>query len=137
MTDAGVARLAAPCLALDIDATMIDGALVPPDGSVHYRERLLVRDPGVEFITSTVAMRKCVAGNERVRFLGVGCAGPMKRGGEGVSLVSIAVWRNFPSRAHPMATMVYSDDLEIRQSGLGSDGPILGAALVGSWGKTP
>jgi hypothetical protein len=38
--------------------------------------------------------------------------------------------------AHLMATMVYSDDLEIRPSGLGNDGSILGAALVGWRGVT-
>jgi predicted NBD/HSP70 family sugar kinase len=114
MTDAGVARLAAPCLALDSGATKIDGAFVLPDGSVHNRERMLVNDVGVDLITSTVAMLKRVAGNERVSFLGVGCAGPMKRGGEEVLPVNGAAWRNFPPRAHLMATMVCSDDLEIR-----------------------
>jgi hypothetical protein len=33
--------------------------------------------------------------------------------------------------ARTMACMDYSKDLQLRQSGLGGDGPILGAALVG------
>ena len=34
------------------------------------------------------------------------------------------------ARARAMAQLPYSQDLEIRRSGLGSDGPLLGAALV-------
>jgi glucokinase len=99
MTDAGAALLAVPCLALDIGATKIEGALVQPDGTVLSRERLLVHDLGVDLIGPTADMLKRVAGDEPVTFLGVGSAGPMTRGGEEVSPLNIASWRNFPLRA--------------------------------------
>jgi glucokinase len=99
MTDAGAAHHAAPCLALDIGATKIEGALVRPDGTVLNRERLIVHDLGVDLIGPTADMLKRVAGAELVTVLGVGCAGPMTRGGEEVSPLNIAAWRNFPLRA--------------------------------------
>jgi glucokinase len=99
MTDAGAAILAVPCLALDIGATKIEGALVHPDGRVLNRERLLVHELGVDLIGPTADMLKRVAGDEPVTLLGVGSAGPMTRGGEEVSPLNIAVWRNFPLRA--------------------------------------
>lgn len=99
MTDAGVAKLAAPCLALDIGATKIEGALVSPDGRVENRERLLVHDLGADLISPIVEMLRRVAADDSVSLLGVGCAGPMTRGGEEVSPLNIAVWRSFPLRA--------------------------------------
>jgi glucokinase len=99
MTDAGAATFAAPCLALDIGATKIEGALVHPDGRVLNRERLLVHELGVDLIGPTADMLKRVAGDEPVTLLGVGSAGPMTRGGEEVSPLNIVVWRNFPLRA--------------------------------------
>jgi glucokinase len=99
MTDAGAANLAVPCLALDIGATKIEGALVHPDGRVLNRERLLVHELGVDLIGPTADMLKRVAGDEPVTLLGVGSAGPMTRGGEEVSPLNIVVWRNFPLRA--------------------------------------
>jgi glucokinase len=99
MTRAGVALLAAPCLALDIGATKIEGALVQTDGTVLSRERLLVHDLGVDLIGPTADMLKRVAGDEVITVLGVGCAGPMTRGGELVSPLNIVSWRNFPLRA--------------------------------------
>lgn len=98
MTD-GVALDASPCLALDIGATKIEGALVQPDGTVRNRERLVVRELGDDLITPIVAMLGRVAGDEPRTLLGVGCAGPMTRGGEEVSPLNIAAWRDFPLRA--------------------------------------
>lgn len=99
MTYAGAATFAAPCLALDIGATKIEGALVHPDGRVLNRERLLVHELGVDLIGPTADMLKRVAGDEPVTILGVGSAGPMTRGGEEVSPLNIVVWRNFPLRS--------------------------------------
>jgi len=99
MTDAGVAILAAPCLALDIGATKIEGALVQPDGTVLSRERLLVHDLGVDLIGPIADMLKRVVNDELVSVLGVGCAGPMTRGGDEVSPLNISAWRHFPLRA--------------------------------------
>src|SRR5271155_3720598 len=99
MTGAGTATFAAPCLALDIGATKIEGALVQPDGTVLGRERLKVHDAGDDLIGATALMLKRVIGDEAVALLGVGCAGPMTRGGEEVSPLNIAAWRSFPLRA--------------------------------------
>jgi glucokinase len=99
MTVAGTATLAAPCLALDIGATKIEGALVHPDGTVLNRERLKVHDVADDIIGATAQMLKRVIGQESVARLGVGCAGPMTRGGEEVSPLNIAAWRSFPLRA--------------------------------------
>jgi glucokinase len=98
MIDIGVALDASPCLALDIGATKIEGALVQPDGRVMARERLVVQELGQDLMAPTVAMLKRVAGDEHVDVLGVGCAGPMTRGGESVSPLNIPQWRNFPLR---------------------------------------
>jgi glucokinase len=99
MTPAGSATLAAPCLALDIGATKIDGALVARDGAVLRRERLKVHELGRDIIGAAALMLRRVAGDEPVSLLGVGCAGPMTRGGEEVSPLNIPAWRNFPLRA--------------------------------------
>jgi glucokinase len=99
MTRAGTAPLAVPCLALDIGATKFEGALVQPDGTVLHRERLEVHEMGDDLIGPTAQMLKRVSGDETVAILGVGCAGPMTRGGEEVSPLNIAAWRNFPLRA--------------------------------------
>jgi len=98
MTPAGTATNAVPCLALDIGATKIEGALVRRDGTVLNRERLKVHELGGDIIGATTLMLKRVAGDETVALLGVGCAGPMIRGGEEVSPLNIPAWRNFPLR---------------------------------------
>jgi glucokinase len=45
-------------------------------------------------------------------------------------------FENANKSARAVATMHYSSNLEIRKSGLGGDGPILGAALVGWRGES-
>lgn len=98
MIDVGVATDAIPCLALDIGATKIEGALVQPDGTVLGRERLALHDIGDDLLTPICSMLKRVADGASVSLLGVGCAGPMTRNGEAVSPLNIPQWRDFPLR---------------------------------------
>ena len=98
MTDVGEARNAPPCLALDIGATKVEAALVRADGVIGVRERLLVAEHSDGLISAIVAMIQRVIGTERVDVIGVGCAGPMTIGGEEVSPLNIAAWRDFPLR---------------------------------------
>jgi glucokinase len=97
MTFAGVARNAPPCLALDIGATKVEGAIVHADGTLSRRERL-VDDDHQDLFAAIVAMARDVLVGESVAVVGVGCAGPMTRGGAEVSPLNIPSWRNFPLR---------------------------------------
>jgi glucokinase len=98
MSPAGVARNAPPCLALDIGATKVDAAIVHADGSVHARERLEVGDHERDLSEAIAVMARRVMKSETVSLVGVGCAGPMTRGGEEVSPLNIPEWRGFPLR---------------------------------------
>ena len=99
MIDIGVAMDAAPCLALDIGATKIEGALVQPDGKVLCRERYELRELKGDLVSPICAMLQRVAGHTSVSVLGVGCAGPMTGRGHEVSPLNIPQWRDFPLRA--------------------------------------
>jgi len=98
MIELGMARSAVPCLALDIGATKIEGALVRGDGTVLARERLLLHELGDDLITPICLMLRRVAGTSPIALLGVGCAGPMTPEGEEVSPLNIPIWRGFPLR---------------------------------------
>jgi glucokinase len=97
MTSAGVARNAPPCLALDIGATKVEAAIVHADGTLARRERL-IDDDHDDLFAAIVAMARDVLASEPVNAVGVGCAGPMTRGGVEVSPLNIPSWRNFPLR---------------------------------------
>lgn len=99
MSPTGAGDNAAPCLALDIGASKINGALVGADGTILIRERLFVNDLGNDLVTPIVAMLQQLQKSKDVAYLGVGCAGPMTRGGETVSPLNITQWRNFPLRS--------------------------------------
>lgn len=99
MSSTGAGDNAAPCLALDIGASKIDGALVAADGTILIRERLIVNELGNDLLTPIVAMLQQLQKSKDVSYLGVGCAGPMTRGGETVSPLNITQWRNFPLRS--------------------------------------
>jgi len=99
MSSTGAGDNAAPCLALDIGASKIDGALVAADGTILIRERLIVGELGNDLLTPIVAMLQQLQKSKDVSYLGVGCAGPMTRGGETVSPLNITQWRNFPLRS--------------------------------------
>jgi glucokinase len=97
MTAAGVATNATPCLALDIGGTKVDAAVVWSDGRMENRERILVADQ-TDLLSATVALLKRVRADFPIDVLGVGTAGPMTKGGELISPLNIASWRNFPLR---------------------------------------
>ncbi len=97
MTFAGVARNAPPCLALDIGATKVEAAIVHADGTLSRRERLVDGDHD-DLFAAIVAMARGLLAEEPVAIVGVGCAGPMTRGGVEVSPLNIPSWRDFPLR---------------------------------------
>ncbi|MHB8669307.1 MAG: ROK family protein [Acidimicrobiales bacterium] len=88
-------------LAVDIGGTKLAAALVDREGV--FRRRAVVATPGgtdpeVVF-EALVALVLDVSAGEPLACCGVGCGGPMTRGGEAVSPLNIPAWRNFPLRA--------------------------------------
>jgi glucokinase len=98
MTDLGVARNAPPCLALDIGATKVEAALVDAAGTLGARSRINDADHHDDLITAVIELARRVMAEGPVDVVGVGCAGPMSRGGEEVSPLNIPQWRGFPLR---------------------------------------
>jgi glucokinase len=98
MTDVGVARNAPPCLALDIGATKVEAALVDAAGMLSARSRINDADHHDDLITAVIELARRVMAEGPVDVVGVGCAGPMSRGGEEVSPLNIPQWRGFPLR---------------------------------------
>lgn len=98
MTGVGVARNAPPCLALDIGATKVEAAIVDVDGTVASRSRINDADHRDDLITAVVELARHVMADGTIEVVGVGCAGPMSRGGEEVSPLNIPQWRAFPLR---------------------------------------
>jgi glucokinase len=98
MTDVGDASSASPCLALDIGGTKVEAAIVSADGSLVRRERLSVAEHTPDLLGAIVSLARRVLDDVEVDVVGVGCAGPMTRGGETVSPLNILSWREFPLR---------------------------------------
>jgi glucokinase len=98
MTAVGDARRESPCVAIDIGATKVEVALVSPEGDLRRRVRLAVADHEANLFESIVAAVLEVHGTDGLDVVGVGCAGPMTRGGLNVSPLNIPVWRAFPLR---------------------------------------
>jgi glucokinase len=98
MTDVGVARNAPPCLALDIGATKVEAAIVDHDGALRARSRIADADHHDDLIAAVIDLARHVISEGPIEVVGVGCAGPMSRGGEEVSPLNIPQWRAFPLR---------------------------------------
>lgn len=98
MIDVGGARNASPCLALDIGATKVEAAMVARDGTLGPRARLDVAQHPSDLFGALVELAQRVRGEQSIEVIGVGCAGPMTRGGETVSPLNIPLWRGFPLR---------------------------------------
>ena len=96
MTDVGGALSAFPCLAVDIGASKIEAAVVARNGSIQARERVDVASYPHELFDALVDLLKRVRADHVIDVIGVGCAGPMTRGGVTVSPLNIAQWRLFP-----------------------------------------
>jgi glucokinase len=99
MTGVGSPDAKIACLALDIGASKADCAVVDGDATISHRERILVREQGDHLFEAIVDLVSRVRGSTSRAVLGVGCAGPMTRGGELVSPLNIPAWRDFALRA--------------------------------------
>jgi glucokinase len=86
-----------PVLAVDIGGTKLDVGIVDEDGRIARRER--VATPGDDPWPALSALIDRVRAGDAVAAVGVGCGGPMSAGGEMVSPLNIAGWRDFPLRA--------------------------------------
>ncbi len=104
-----------PVLAIDIGGTKLAAAVVDADGTCHARRRRAtpvatpasVGDGARELLDAVVDLavrsrreweRSAGAGSTPPVAVGVGCGGPMTAGGELVSPLNIAAWREFPLR---------------------------------------
>lgn len=87
-------------LAVDVGGTKLAAAVVDEDGVVVARDQVPTAGDGAEELFATLAglVDRVVAGHSIVG-CGVGCGGPMSRGGELVSPLNIPQWRDFPLRA--------------------------------------
>jgi glucokinase len=95
-------------LAIDIGGTKMAAGLVTADGEVVSSATAPSRAEDAEGLFSVLldlvdaagyVPERSGGGNGEVGVCGVGCGGPMAAGGEEVSPLNIAVWRNFPLRA--------------------------------------
>jgi glucokinase len=86
-------------IALDVGGTKIGAAAVDRAGEVLARASAATPLGDAESIWRTVlaAIDEVRQGDDEV--VGVGCGGPMTPGGETVSPLNIAAWREFPLRA--------------------------------------
>jgi glucokinase len=112
MIAVGGARRASPCLALDIGATKVEAAIVASEGTISRRSRLDVASHRSDLFDALVDLARRVRGDEPIALIGVGCAGPMTRGGNTVSPLNITQWRGFPLRESlrdALNTEVYVD----------------------------
>ena len=91
----------AHAVAVDVGGTKLAAAVVDDDGAVLRSAR--VATPGAGSTAADVfdallgVVDEVRAGDETV--CGVGCGGPMAPGGEEVSPLNIAAWRDFPLRS--------------------------------------
>lgn len=88
-------------IAIDIGGTKLAAARVGLDGMIAGRAEVSTpTDDATAMWDAIVGLVADVAGDPAGRLaVGVGCGGPMERGGETVSPLNIAAWRRFPLRA--------------------------------------
>lgn len=93
-------------LAVDVGGTKIAAALVDGGGEMHAGSTCATPTPrtndGEELFAALTAVigevQKAGRGAGEIEVCGVGCGGPMTRGGEWVSPLNIPAWRGFPLR---------------------------------------
>jgi len=87
-------------LAVDVGGTKLAAGLVTAEGDlVTSASSPTPRDVDAESLFSVVlALCDAVGGDGEMVVCGVGCGGPMTRGGEEVSPLNIPAWRRFPLR---------------------------------------
>jgi glucokinase len=83
-------------VAVDIGGTKLAVGIVDRDGRVHERRDV---DADALFDTLAAAIDELGDAARHAHAVGVGCGGPMTRGGETVSPLNIPAWRDFPLRA--------------------------------------
>jgi len=86
-------------LAVDIGGTKLAAAIVDGGGHILHRDRAPTEGAGAEELFA--ALCRLVEDVRSVADVplagaGVGCGGPMRRGGAGVSPLNIPAWRDFP-----------------------------------------
>lgn len=92
-------------LAVDIGGTKLAAALVDHEGVIGARASVPTRSgTDADALWSDLAavvtdLLAAAPDPDAVDVVGVGCGGPMRRGGEAVSPVNIPAWRGFPLRA--------------------------------------
>lgn len=87
-------------LAVDVGGTKMAAALVDEHGEFGRRATVPTPNPAEaeEVFDALMTIVVEVGGGERLVCCGVGCGGPMTRGGETVSPLNIPGWRDFPLR---------------------------------------
>jgi len=89
-------------VAVDIGGTKLAVGIVGADGRIRDRRQVptpVTSDADALLATLTTEIDGLGAAVGRARAVGVGCGGPMTRGGEAVSPLNIPAWRGFPLRA--------------------------------------
>jgi glucokinase len=92
----------ASVVAIDIGGTKLAVGIVGADGEVRDRRQVptpRTHDGEELFATLTAAFDELGPAARAARAVGVGCGGPMTRGGEAVSPLNIPAWRDFPLRS--------------------------------------
>jgi glucokinase len=87
-------------LAIDIGGTKLAVGLVTEDGALRHRHETATRQSSdADALFDALAGLIGEVDVSSARAVGVGCGGPMDRGGEHVSPLNIPAWRDFPLRA--------------------------------------
>ena len=88
------------CLAVDIGGTKLAAGLVTPEGDLVASATSATPggDDAEALFSRVLALCDAVGGDGDIAVCGVGCGGPMLAGGEKVSPLNIAAWRDFPLR---------------------------------------
>lgn len=103
-------------LAVDIGGTKMAAGLVDDVGTLVTHSQIptqLSGSDGDELFGHLTALIDSVVGDATITVCGVGCGGPMTRGGGAVSPLNIAAWRGFPLRARladHLGTAVFVDN---------------------------
>ena len=89
--------IATDCIAIDIGGTKVEVARVTTEGQIKDRIRIETKSVGDGLFDHIVRAVRSMQVSDAV-LVGVGCGGPMRRGGVAVSPLNIPQWRDFPLR---------------------------------------
>ncbi len=87
-------------LAVDVGGTKLAAAVVAADGTLTARHQVPTAGADAEALFALLVglVDRVATDGDRLVACGVGSGGPMTEGGEAVSPVNIAAWRDFPLR---------------------------------------